>query len=297
MKEPTDNAPTHWKTIDWLLRGTVALQCVGQWRWLVQVGESPLLHWLLDPADVGGLEWSESAALTVQQSIGWVVLVLGLLALWRPRPLLVWPLLVVQLFLVAAMWRVAEGYPLEVTWLPPWLVMLFPLATQLGRLVAPFGLLLFDRSSNRPACRATQVIEVLRWATAIVFLAHGIEAWLLNPKFVDLLLLSANQLLGADLTQESAESLLKLIGVADILAAFGCMFSRWRPLLWWMAAWGLITASSRLVAYPWQMALHETLTRVAHFGLPLAVALWPQLIKWEATEEPTPPETSSKNSR
>lgn len=284
MADPQHNATPRLQAIDWLLRASVAVQCLGQWRWLVQVGESPLLHWLLDPADVGGLGWSESSALTAQQTAGWTLLVLGLLALWRPRPLLVWPLLAIQLLLVVAMWRVAEGYPLEVTWLPPWLVMLFPLATQLGRLMAPLGLLLIDRTTSRPSGSSLKLIEVLRWTIAVVFLAHGLEAWLLNPKFVDLLILSADRLLGTALPQSRAETLLQIIGVVDILAALGCVLTRWRPLFWWMAAWGLITALSRLTAYPWQMALHETLTRVAHFAIPLAVALWPQLIECNVSE-------------
>ena len=35
------------KAIIWTLRMTVAVQCLGNWRWLTQIEETPLLHWML----------------------------------------------------------------------------------------------------------------------------------------------------------------------------------------------------------------------------------------------------------
>ena len=63
-----------WNAMIWVLRISVASACLGTWDWLVRWQETPLLHWMIDPRDVGGLDWQESTALAIQQVVGWAAL-------------------------------------------------------------------------------------------------------------------------------------------------------------------------------------------------------------------------------
>ncbi len=271
-----------WQAILWTLRGTVALQCVGNWRWLTQIEETPLLHWMLDPSDVGGLAWSESTALAVQQIVGWLVLLAAGAVVWRSHVAVLAPLVVLQTLITMAMWRTANGYQLQITWISPWLLTLFPFATQLGRIAAPLGLLFIAITKDNR--RVGMMMQILRWAIAVVFLAHGVEACQLNPKFLDLLINATQRLFGLDLSQSTAEQCLVAIGVVDIVLAIICVSYRSLTVLCWMAFWGAATAGSRIVANGWEMQWHESLARISHFGIPLAVVLWWHLLKYRAEE-------------
>ena len=269
---------------------TVALQCLGNWRWMTQVEETPLLHWLLDPKDIGGLAWSEATALAVQQVVGWLVLLAGGLTLWRPYAVVLGPLVILHTLITVAMWRIAEGYPLQITWIAPQMLALFPFATQIARICAPLGLLLLRRERgelSEDERRIDWAMQLLRWTIAVAFIAHGIEAVQLNPVFLDLLINSSQRLVGVSLSQATAETYLSIIGVIDIIVAFACVSFRWRSVLWWMALWGAATAVSRVIANGWDSSWHETLTRISHFGVPLAVALWWHLLKYRDTTTST----------
>jgi len=270
----------------WTLRVTVALQCIGNWRWLTQLEETPLLHWMLDPTDIGGLAWSESTALAVQQVVGWSVLVAAGLVLWRPHAAVLGPLAVLQALITVAMWRIVDGYALQASSISPHLLMLFPFATQLGRVAAPLGLLLLEQSTQRAQGEQAVLwalgMRILRWSISIVFLAHGLEAWQQNPRFLDLLINSTQRLFGLSLSQSTAEQCLAAIGTVDIVLAVACVSFRSLSVLWWMAFWGATTTLSRIVAYGWAVSWHETLTRSAHFGIPLAVVLWCHLLEYRA---------------
>jgi hypothetical protein len=266
-----------WPAIVWTLRLTVVLQCLGNWRWLTRIEETPLLHWMLAPSDIGGLAWPEATALLVQQVAGWFVLLAGALLLWRPHAVVLVPLVMLQLLIAVAMWQIAEGYPLQAEWVSPHLLTLFPFVTQLGRIAAPLGLLLVcQRESGDVAGerRIDRTIQMLRFSAAVVFLAHGIEAWQLNPKFVDLIITSAQRVLGISVTESAAQGCLATIGGIDMVIAIACVGVRSRTVMVWMAFWGLATAMSRLLANGWQASWHETFVRAPHFGIPLAVALW-----------------------
>ena len=177
-----------WPVLVWTLRVTVLLQCLGNWKWLTRIQETPLLHWMLDPADVGGLAWSEPTALLVQQVIGWLVLVAGIFVLWRPHWLVLAPLVVLQLLIPTAMWRTADGFAVQAAWMPARLLTLFPFATQMLRIAAPAGLLLVSKLPSPNDQTVARTMQMLRWAVATVFVAHGIEAWQHNPVFLDLIL-------------------------------------------------------------------------------------------------------------
>lgn len=278
-----------WRAIVWTLRITVVLQCLGNWRWLTQIEETPLLHWMLDPTDIGGLAWSELTALDVQQVVGWFVLLAAGLVLWRPHAVVLVPLIVLQLLITVAMWRIADGYPLQAVWAPPPLLTLFPFATQIGRIAVPLGLLLIYRSSPEDPLghkRAALTMQLLRWALAIVFFAHGIEAWQQSPRFLDLMINSTQRIFSLSMTESTARQCLTAIGGLDIAIAIACLGVRSLTVMWWMTLWGLATAASRLVANGWQMSWHETLSRIPHFSLPLAVVLWWHLLKYHRTADP-----------
>jgi len=46
-----------------------------------------------------------------------------------------------------------------------------------------------------------------------------------------------------------------------------------------MVFWGFITAASRILVQGWDNGIHEFLTRVPHFGIPLTIALYWWLLK------------------
>ncbi|MEM8943905.1 MAG: hypothetical protein AAGD11_01885 [Planctomycetota bacterium] len=281
------------------LRATVALQCLGNWRWLTQVQETPLLHWMLDPVDVGGLAWSEPTAIAVQQWIGWLVLLAGMVVLWRPAVWVLAPIALVQTTITVAMWQIGAGYAWQVDWLPVRLLMLFPFASQLLRMAAPAALLMLSAngsSLNADGIGVRRTMQLLRWATAIVFVAHGIEAVQLNPKFIDLMIDSTARVFGTRLPEAVAGQVLVVIGVVDIAVALALVSTESLLVVGWIACWGLITATSRIVAHGWESSWHETLTRAPHFGAPLAVALWWHLLKSRSHTEQRDRPTQTANS-
>jgi len=263
-------------TIAWLLRVTVALQCLGNWRWLAQIGESPLLSWLLGPVDVGGLGWSEATALATHSAIGWAALVAGVCVLVRPCFVVTLPLVLLQLCITIAMWRIGYGFKPLLVWLPPEVGALFPFLTQAARISAPLGLLLLvswggkDRSGEQRAGVAT---SLMRWAIGVTFFAHGVEALQHHPAFIDLLIGTAWRLFGAGLPQSGAERLLTIIGVLDVAIALACVATKIRGVLWWMAIWGGITAVSRTTAFGFEISWHQMLVRMPHVGVPIVVVL------------------------
>lgn len=271
-----------WRAIVWTLRITVALECLGNWRWFAQIGETPLLVWLISPADIGGLALSESIGLAVQQSIGWLALAAGVGVVLRPCAAVLGPLTVLQLLIAVAMWRTDYGFRPQATWLPSQLTALFPFATQAARIVAPLALLLVDPWRVARPLKQRHIetaMNLLTCGTALTFFSHGIEAWQHYPAFIDLLLNTDIRFLGIGLTQSGAEQLLSYIGAMDMLTAAVCLNRRWRGILWWMAFWGGITALSRISAFGFDSAWHAAAIRAPHLGAPLAVVLYWHLLR------------------
>ncbi len=135
------------------------------------------------------------------------------------------------------------------------------------------GLLLMT-PSVAPGCSLSKLaIRVLVLATAATSLVHGYKAWCLYGQFLDLILLSSVNWTPWPLSQRSAELVLQSIGVLDVVAALLLLGTRWRSVAIYMAAWGFITACSRLTAMGWE-AWPETLVRTANWGAPLALVLY-----------------------
>jgi hypothetical protein len=121
-------------------------------------------------------------------------------------------------------------------------------------------------------------VNALRWAVAVTFVAHGVEAWQHYPEFIDYWIGTNRHLLDARMSQSTAETLLTLIGCADFLAAALMVTTRWRAVGWWMVFWGTITAFSRITSYGLNMGWYATAVRAPHVGVPLAVVLYWHLV-------------------
>lgn len=270
-----------------ILRWTVALQCVGNWRWLTQIQETPLLHWMLSAPDIGGLGWSESTATAIQSGLGWMLLPAALILIWKSHPLVLLVPIAFQVTNTIAMWRIAGGYSLLADWLPSEVLTLFPFATQLLRLGGAVGLftLCWKREHLQSSHdRMRWTMEFLRWAAVIVFIAHGVEALQQNPEFLDLVVYSTYRVFGIEVSESFAATCLTVIGAVDVLVGLVCLVRRSTLAMGWMAVWGAVTALSRVVAFGWAIGWHASFARAPHCGVPLAVALWWILVKSEATD-------------
>ena len=167
-------------------------------------------------------------------------------------------------------------------------------AAHAARILSPIALiaLLFARDNSRSSQRwLTAGQWLLRWAIVATFVTHGVEAIRLNPAFVDLLIGSADNLLGLALSQSFTNILLYLIGAVDILMAVLLICTRWRWVAGYLAFWGFVTACSRITAaglIGFASAYPETLIRAANGGAPLALLI----LCWAAAPSAFPVPTS-----
>jgi len=105
---------------------------------------------------------------------------------------------------------------------------------------------------------------VLRVAVAGEFLGHGVFALQGKADWVRWV----TQLTG--IAAEPATQIIMLVGVVDIILALLVLFKPIRPLVLWMAVWGLFTALVRpLVGMP----IWDFVERWANWGAPLALYL------------------------
>ena len=149
------------------------------------------------------------------------------------------------------------------------------IAAHAVRIFSPVALvaLLCAGGESDASGRSTIIGEwLLRLAIVATFVTHGVEAIRLNPAFVDLLIGSAENLLG--LTQTVTNVLLYIIGAIDIVLAVLLLGTRWRWVPAYLAFWGFVTACSRITAaglIGFAFAYPETLIRAANGGAPLAL--------------------------
>lgn len=120
-------------------------------------------------------------------------------------------------------------------------------------------------------------MPILRVATSLTFIGHGLEAIGQHPKFIAYIQ-HAGGLVGLQITDAITASLLRLIGAVDLVVAV-MLFIRVprRAAAGYMGAWGCITALARTV-YAGPAGIPETLVRAANAGAPLAL--------WFAWREP-----------
>lgn len=272
------------KTIDWLLRIGVALQCAG-YAWLLGYElETPLFAWLWEPADVGGLGRGEAIAKPIARLGGLLLAVAAVSTLMRPSRVLLALVFVFQVLLAFATWQTFNGFPLDVSWLGggqlrAWgneAARLFPFGASAARIAAPLVVLLVHWSKLRKlmGIAITPTVEwILRVSVALTFAFHGLEALQQRGDFLDLLIVTAQSLFDTRLAESTAQMLLLAIGLIDLVAAVLIVVRRWRPVAVYMAAWGFITAAARLIALSPDRGWYEFAIRSSHWVLPLVLIL------------------------
>jgi len=148
-------------------------------------------------------------------------------------------------------------------------ITLLEIAVRLG---TPVTLIIFLRLKNLNVKNYLfdAGLIILLLATSTTFAVHGYKAIELYGTFLDYLLLS--QLFGFPLVtnQQTAETLLWIIGWIDIGLAVALVALRWQGVALYMAAWGLLTAFSRVTASGLE-AWPEVLIRAANAGAPLTL--------------------------
>lgn len=242
----------------WLLRVAVAGFCAGAAVTLIGklgsgIGTFFFLEHGIPHATVGYYE----------RLTAWLLLVLGVAALIRPHWSYLLPLAIL-IGLEAWARRFNGGAPFA-EWTPHAYAL---------RACAPVALaLLFSREIHALlGARHTLITTgwTLRVGLAVVFCIHGIEAFLGHPRFIDYLIGTSWNLLGYELSEAATRLLMQGIGVVDVVVAVLVIVKPARPVLYWMAFWGLITALSRVTTFG--LGVHyEVLLRFSHFLAPLAL--------------------------
>lgn len=208
------------------------------------------------------LGYSHAAAARVERMVLVLVSALAVASLAWPRWFLLAPV-ALYLLLEATAGYLVRGYAFS-EWTP---------AAHALRFLAPLALILIARSLVRPSPAALLGgTWLLRVGLAMVFLSHGFEAYERHPAFIDLIITTAQNLLGMRIEESQASTALRIIGALDIAAAVLLLVRPWRPILLWMLFWGLVTAFSRMTSYGWG-AYTDVLLRSTHFAVPLAL-LW-----------------------
>ncbi|MCP4477925.1 MAG: hypothetical protein GY818_07525 [Planctomycetaceae bacterium] len=130
-------------------------------------------------------------------------------------------------------------------------------------------LLLGRKIGTGSFCRVVGTI-VLLVATSTTFALHGYKAIELYAPFLDYLLLSQPFGLPLVTEQQTAERILGVIGWLDVGLAILLLVFRWQWIALYMAAWGLLTAFSRITAGGME-AWPEVFIRAANAGAPLTL--------------------------
>ena len=283
MKDnPTRSKLLSMRAVEWCLRVTVALQCIGVGCWTSST-ETPNFETLCY-----AWEWPEETVVRLESAS--VYMLLGSSAILLFSPLVLRSKLNIavscitsaavtawQIWIAFVTWYQAEGLPEGYF---AWLVF----AEQAVRIGAPLGLLLWilipwerrssenDRQSPELSCWLELPIWLLRLCAASTFLAHGYEAWIHHPPFIDLII-GAGLSVGWRIEQAAAEQMLVAIGAIDFVLSAMLLLGRFRSVVLYMSMWGLLTASSRIVHSGFG-AYFETLMRAANAGAPLAIVVY-----------------------
>lgn len=289
---------TDHRLIDWILRIGIALQCVG-YAWMVGwYGESPLMGWLWEPDDVGGLGLGEVTAISIVRVVGALLAIAAVSTILRPSRVVLAGVFVFQVVIAAAEWQTHNGFPLDVTALGDGVLRsagdafapLFPFFASAARIVAPLVLMVVHWSKYRAmlGIAITPLSEwLMRVGLSLTFAAHGIESMQQRGSFLDMLIMSARSVLGVRLPESIAQNLLLAIGIIDLVLAVLVVTRRWRGVVAYMATWGLITAVARIVVLRWDIGWYEFAIRSSHWSLPLVLFLaWRVALRPITIKEP-----------
>ena len=111
----------------------------------------------------------------------------------------------------------------------------------------------------------------LRLFLSVTFIVHGAEALMMHPKFIDFVIVFTSKVEIFPSTEAFARASLYLIGVLDLIVGVLLVVKPSRKVIFYMGAWGLITALSRYV-YADVQGIPDVLIRAPHFCIP--ILLW-----------------------
>jgi len=234
--------------IIWILKITIILQSLGLFFTLLKGSSVESLFFL-----EFGIEQSSSKSL--ENSLAYLVLILGIAIFIQPKT---YTLILLFLVTLGVSWVTQRqgGIPQANLTLP----------SHALRILTPIGLwLLIRNSGNYP-----KTYSILILALSITFFTHGLEALSLHPRFIDYLLAFSTKFLNYNLQQYNAEFILKTIGCLDIFMATLVLVKPKSGIFVWMAYWGFVTASSRIVELGWGM-FPEVLIRASHYLIPVVL--------------------------
>ncbi|MFP6665842.1 MAG: hypothetical protein VB876_00925 [Pirellulales bacterium] len=281
-----DYACRTYSVVAWTLRVAVALQAIGVGLQRLGLG----LEWEDDSAVFGLLlydwRWPEEVAQRVDDLGAWLYFACGVSLLLIPAAggilraitgragvwfsVWIWQL---PLSLTVAVWQAVLT---TADWYRGGFFMSeWALISEAARFALPlvlFVLTPLPGSDRASPSRLAGGIWLLRIAAAMTFVGHGLNSLYLNPKFVDFLLAAAAHI-SWDLSQSTAETVLRAIGVVDLAAAALMMLKRWRIIAFYMALWALVAATARLV-HSGPESHFELLIRSGNYCVPLIVGLF-----------------------
>ena len=293
-----------------ILRVSVALQAVG-----IGVQFLGLFNPWDDDSNIRSLlhfdwKWPEETAQRVDDVGAWTYLVCGLALIVIPVagatarrvagredpivPVALWQL---PLCAVIALWQIAlttASWYRGGSFLAEW-----TLASQSARVALPVALLLLTplgRSFAVSTRRTEMAMWILRVAACLTFVAHGLKAIKLHGEFTNYLISAAEHISWA-LSQETAEIMLRVIGVVDRVVAALIVCTRWRAVAFYMALWALIAAFARVVHAGWG-SYFEVLIRSGNYCVPFVVGLyWHMLCRHQTPSNSLQQEPTDESSQ
>ncbi|MEX0685711.1 MAG: hypothetical protein WD267_05025 [Balneolales bacterium] len=252
------------EAVKWIIRIAIFAQCLGIARLAFSgspFGYVMFMEW----------GWAHEATVEVEYYLGYLLILISISILVYPTRIVA-ALAAILFFGFSRAAMIDGGEPFS-----EWL-----LASHAVRFAAPIALILLLtpwKNSKDEYIGQKTVLWLMIGGLALTFLAHGIQAFLLHPHFVDYIIGSAQTLLQWRVDQSTAELLLRFIGIVDIIVVALLLISSTRQYAAsWMIFWGLITALSRMTDVGFH-AYYEVLIRFSHFCIPLAIIILTMLFK------------------
>ena len=279
MDKDRQVAPASFDTILWCLRATTALQCLGiAGRYLFSKFESESQIYGLLYFDFG---FPEYAAQLIDDIGGYGCLLsavgvltagfVSAISKQRLSETIIYRLRFIEISALSFIIFWSIGMAISET-VRGDLFARLTLMEEAVRIATPATLLLFlmprKRSNHGMFSRGGSLILLV--ATSLTFASHGYQAIELYGPFVDLILLSNPCGITWVTDQQTAETLLLIIGWIDIALAILIIALRWQVIAIYMAVWGLLTAYSRVTAGGMD-AWPEIFIRAANAGAPLTL--------------------------
>ena len=240
----------YWRFLRW----TALLQGVGAVLLILLDGSKLFKYVFLNTSA------SEQLSLLVNYATATLLALVTLLLWWRPKKSL---LILMSLFFMTEALLTAEMGGGFAAWIAP-----FAHSLRFGWPWVLLGLLL--SASTHSASHERLAMRFAGFLTAMTFIAHGTEALLGHPKFIDYLIVASQRLTPWRLPEQGASALLLAIGAVDILVALWAILMPHRFVFYYMAIWGLITAAARIIFAGWN-GVPDFLLRAPHFMVPYLV--------------------------